>query len=207
MRYRIIKLVLAASLSCLGGCVRMHPTRTGFLTDYSALAPIDKKDRVRIKPVDTEALASIDSFYIEPVQWLADDFGQPASSEKRLIELRDAFQASLGQEFGKIRPIVDEIGPQTAVVRAAVTGVQESKPFVNAFLSLQIAGPMFNGGASVEIEVLTADGRQITAESAGFRGHDWDIVGYFWRANHPRSALRKSARQLAGEMSAADAAP
>jgi hypothetical protein len=185
----------------------MHPTRSGFLTDYSSLVPVDRKQRVRIKPVDATALASIDSFYIEPVQWLADDLGQPASSEKRMVDLRNTLRASLCKELGKIRPIVAEIGPQTAVVRAAVTGIQESKPWANLFLAAQIAGPLFNGGAAVEIEVLSADSSQITAESAGFRGHDWDVVGYFYRPNHSRSALRKAVRQLAGEISAACQTP
>ena len=203
----IFRLLLLTSLGFVGGCIQMHPTRSGFLSDYSELAPIDKKNRVRIKPVDVTALAAIDSFYIEPVSWLADDLGQPASSEKRMIEMRDAFQAALAQELGNIHPIVDEIGPQTAVVRAAVTGIQEPKPFANLFMAVQIAGPLFNGGAAVEIEVLTADGRQMTAESAGFRGHDWDVVGYFWWPNHPCSALRKAARQLASEISAACVTP
>jgi hypothetical protein len=201
MRNRIFSLLLLSSLGTACGCVQMYPTRSGFLSDYSTLTPVDRKGHVRIKPADTAALATIDSFYIEPVQWLADDLGQPASSEKRMLEMRNAFQASLTDELGKIHPVVDTIGPQTAVVRAAVTGIQESKPFANLFMAVQIAGPLFNGGAASEIEVLTADGRQITAESAGFRGHDWDFIGYFWRPNHARSALRKAVRMLAGEIS------
>ena len=203
MRNGIFSLLLVTSTLGASGCVQMHPTRSGFLTDYSDLAPVDKKDRVRVKPIDAAALAEIDSFYIEPVQWLADDLGQPATSDKQMLSLRHSFQTALVTELGKIRPIVDEIGPRTAFVRAAVTGVQESKPFANLFLAVQIAGPLFNGGAVAELEVLTPDGRQIAAESAGFRGHDWDVVGYFWRPNHPRSALRRVARQLAGDLSAA----
>ncbi|MBI3862037.1 MAG: DUF3313 family protein [Planctomycetia bacterium] len=182
----------------------MHPTRSGFLTDYGELAPIDKRDRVRITPVDADALAGIDSFCIEPVEWLADAMGQPATSEKRQVAMQDAFQSALVEELGKIRPIVEEPGPQTAVVRAAVTGVRESRPWVNLFLSAQIAGPLFNGGAAAEIEVLAADGRQIAAESAGFTGHDWDVIGYFWGPNHPRSALRQAARRLARELEACE---
>jgi hypothetical protein len=200
MRHGLFSLLLLSCLITAGGCVQMHPTRSGFLTDYSQLESIDRKQRIRIKPVDAEALASIDSFYIEPVQWLADDMGQPASNQNRMVEMRDEFQQALAKELGKIRPIVTEVGPNTAVVRAAVTGVQEGKPFANLFLALQIAGPLFNGGAVAEIEVLAPDDRQITAESAGFHGHDWDVVGYFWRPNHPKSALRQAARKLAREM-------
>lgn len=206
MQISLFTALLAVVLSTASGCVQMHPTKSGFLSDYSELTPVDKKDRVRIKPIDTTALVAIDSFYIEPVQWLADDLGQPASSEKHMIAMLNAFRAALVEELEKIRPVVDEIGPQTAVVRAAITGVQEAKPFANLFLSVQIAGPVFNGGAAVEIEVLTAEGRQITAESAGFRGHDWDVIGYFWRPNHAKTALRKAARRLACEFSAADQA-
>jgi hypothetical protein len=195
------KVLLLLLLACLApGCINMHPTRSGFLGDYSQLEPINKKDRVRVKPVEAEALDSVDSFYIEPVVWLADDMGQPASSPGNEELIRESLQEALVKELSCIRPIVDEIGPGTAIVRAAVTGVQESKPLENILLMSQILGPFFNGGGVVEIEVLGPRGGQIAAESAAYKAHDWEVIGYFWKPKHAQHAMRRAVKQLACDL-------
>src|SRR5258707_14492925 len=179
MRNGLTSLLLATILGPTCGCVQMHPTRSGYLADYSQLVQVDKKGRIRANPVDTVALAQIDSFYIERVDWLADDLGQPASSARNEAKLRNAMEMALVKELGAIRPIVDEIGPGTARVRSAVTAVQEAKPFANLFMAVQIAGPLFNGGAVAEIEVIGPHGEQIAAQSAAFYGWELDFLGYF----------------------------
>src|SRR5260221_4098479 len=156
------QVMLLLALACLTpGCINMHPTRSGFLGDYSQLEPINKKDRVRVKPVEPGALDAVDSFYIEPIVWLAADMGQPASSPRNEEAILESLQEALVKELSCIRPIVEEIGPGTAIVRAAITGVQESKPIENILLMSQILGPFFNGGGVVEIEVLGPQGGQI----------------------------------------------
>src|SRR5262245_27168016 len=119
------------------GCIHMHPTRSGFLADYSQLEPVDKKARLQVKAVDAAALANVDSFYIEPVAWLADDMGLPANNEDAAEEIGNSLHESLAKELACIRPVVDEIGPGTAVVRSAVTGVRESLPIMNLILTFQ----------------------------------------------------------------------
>ena len=195
--------LLVLALLCLApGCINMHPTRSGFLTDYSALEPIDKRDRVRVKPVACQSLDFVDSFCIEPVVWLADDMGQPASSAKNQEAIRNALQEALVNELSCIRPVVEQAGPGTALVRSAITGVQESKPLENILLMSQILGPFFNGGAVAEIEVLGPSGEQIAAESAAYKARDWEIVGYFWRPKHAKTAMRRAVRQLAKDLEA-----
>jgi|GEM_PF-1336109 len=195
-------LLMIVGTSC--GCVQMYPTRSGFLQDYSQLVTIDRKDRIRATVVDPAALAQVDSFYIEPVVWLADDLGQPASSDRIESKLRNTLELALVTELQEIRPIVDSPGPRTACVRAAVTGIQEAKPFANLFMAVQIAGPLFNGGASAEIEVINPQGEQIAAQSAAFYGYEWDFLGYFWRPSHPNTALKRSAKHFARELEAAN---
>jgi hypothetical protein len=191
----ILILVCASS-----GCIHMHPTRSGFLADYSQLEPVDKRAHLQVKPVDPYALMAVDSFYIEPVAWLADDMGQPANSEGAEEAISTALYDSLEKELKGIRPIVDEVGPHTAIVRSAVTGIRESQPIVNAILIAQIVGPLFNGGASAEIEIIDPEGRQIAAQSVAYRGRDWDLLGFFWRRRHPESAMHRAAEQLAGDL-------
>ncbi len=195
------QLILMLALTGLAsGCINMHPTRSGFLGDYSQLEPINKKDRVRVKPVDPRALDTVDSFYIEPIAWLADDMGQPASSPGNQEVICQSLQEALVKELSLIRPIVDEIGPGTAIVRAAITGVQESKPLENILLMSQILGPFFNGGAVAEIEVLGPRGGQIAAESAAYKARDWEVVGYFWKPTHAENAMRRAVQQLACDL-------
>jgi hypothetical protein len=207
MRNGFLSLLLMMITGASCGCVQMYPTRSGFLTDYSQLVKVDKKDRVRANTVDPAALAQIDSFFIEPVVWLADDLGQPASNAKIETKLQNSLETALVTELSEIRPIVDELGPRTARVRAAVTGIQEAKPFANLFMAVQIAGPLFNGGAVAEIEVINPQGEQIAAQSAAFYGYEWDFLGYFWRPSHANTALKRGAKQFAKELEAANLQP
>ncbi len=196
-------LLIVALLGVAPGCINMHPTRSGFLTDYSALETIDRKDRVRVKAVDSQALDAVDSFFIEPVAWLADDMGQPASNAKNQEAIRNSLQEALVKELSCIRPVVEDVGPGTAIVRSAITGVQESKPLENVLLMSQILGPFFNGGGVAEIEVLGPGGGQIAAESAAYKARDWEVVGYFWKPTHAKKAMRRAAQQLAKDLEAA----
>src|SRR5258708_1909360 len=53
------RLCLFAILCCgslSAGCVRLHPTQCGFLTDYSQLATIDSRGEIRAKAPDFDAL-------------------------------------------------------------------------------------------------------------------------------------------------------
>jgi hypothetical protein len=193
-------IFMVVSAAAVSGCVQMHPTRSGFLGDYSQLVALDRKERIRVKPVEPAALGDVDSFYIAPVEWLADDLGQPASSEKNRDVIRNSLQAALEKELGSIRPVVADIGPKTATVRAAVTGVQESKPLENILLMSQILGPFFNGGAVAEIEVISPGGVQIAAESVAYKGRDWEVLGFFWRPKHAEAAMQRAAEQLSGEI-------
>lgn len=193
-------MLLSLLVAMPSGCVQMHPTRAGFLGDYSELQATNKRGSVRVKPVDAAALENVDSFYIEPVVWLADDLGQPAVREKDAVLFQKTLYESLTKELGPIRPIVDEIGPRTAVVRSAITGVREAQPLVNILLVAQIVGPLFNGGAVAEIEVVGPNGEQIAAQSVAHRGHDWDMLGFFWETTHTVSALRQIGRQLSDDI-------
>jgi hypothetical protein len=198
------RLILLLALGPMAiGCVEMSPTRSGFLTDYSGLREIKHHRRVRVLPVNLQELAEIDSFYIEPVEWLADDMGQPASSPNRAEKIRHALEEQLACRLEEILPVVEleEIGPRTAIVRAAVTGVQESKPLINLLLVTQV-GPIFNGGASAEIEIIGPSGHQVIAESVAYTGHEWELLGFFKKSEHSVSAMRRAAKRLVRELRA-----
>ena len=190
--------------------MQSYPTRSGFLTDYSHLRPIYSgcrpigRDETRfVRSAAPRALENIDSFYIEPVRWVADDLGQPASTPENAERIRHALEISIANELGTIRPIVSTVGPHTARVRAAVTGVQESKPIMN-LVTFILTGPLFNGSATAEIEVIDPCGVQIAAESIAKRGKEWDLLGFFQSSRHSESALQQVAEQLAKDVQLGD---
>ena len=192
------------ALTC--GCVQMHPTRSGYLSGYRGFDRIDSKYRVigkgdarLVRWASACDLQGIDSFFIEPVAWLADDLGQPASSPERAACIREAFHEALTDQLGTIRPIVDSRGPRTAVVRSAVTGIQEAKPLVNLAI-LVFSGPLFNGGAVVEVEITDPDGAQLAAESVAVQGRDWEIIGFFHRHRHAERSVGRAASILADDL-------
>ena len=200
-------MVIACAGAFLGaGCVQMHPTRSGYLSSYRGLDRVESRFRVigkgdarLVRWADACDLRGIDSFVIEPVVWLADDLGQPASSPERGESIRRAFHEALAEELGEIRPIVREAGPRTAVVRAAVTGIQEAKPIVNLVI-LAFSGPLFNGGAVVEVEILDPNGEQVSAESVAVQGRDWEALGFFHRHRHAERSVRRAASLVADDL-------
>jgi len=199
-------LVLSGLLSAFVGCVQMHPTRSGFMSDYSRLRRVEshcrslgRGDARLIRSPRPSRFASVDSFYVEPVVWLADDLGQPASSAANAEQIRRSLKAALVEELSAIRPVVGTIGPHTAIVRSSVTGVQESKAIIN-FITLALSGPLFNGGAVVEVEIVDQDGTQLAAESVAVQGREWEVFGFFHKPRHAVNAVRRAAAYIAQDL-------
>jgi hypothetical protein len=59
-----------------------------------------------------------------------------------------------------------------------------------------VAVPLFNGGGTVEAEVIAPDGRQIAVVVAALPGRAWDVLGFYTWQGHAESAMRRSAGQL-----------
>ena len=191
------------ALGFLGGCASMRPTHSGFLEDYSRLTPTTDfinwgggVHRVQVALPEAHDLDGVDSFYLEPIAWLAPDDDWLGASPSRRKRVSSALEVALRTKLAKIRPVVATPGPATAIVRAAVTDVKSSRPVINAILSVIAFGPISNGGASVEAEIRAADGHQIAAVDGGSAGGFIDQWGYYTRTGHPKTA----AWRLAGEL-------
>ena len=108
-------------------------------------------------------------------------------------------ETALAEQLCAIRPIVKTLGPRTAIVRSSVTGVQESKTIVNV-ITLALSGPLFNGGAAVEIEIVDQDGTQLAAESVAVQGREWEVFGFFHKPRHAVNAVRRAAVYVADDL-------
>jgi hypothetical protein len=193
----LVSCFAAVGLVALCGCADVKPTRSGYLKDYSALRPAKEGDKkLEVKRAPAEAVARVDSFYIEDVAWRSPrPKGTAETVEKQepvLAKLREA----LREELSKVKPVVDRPGERTARVRAAVTDAVNAHVILNIIMTI-IAVPVSNGGATVEAEVLSPDGgRQVAAVDFARPGGLFDVVGYYWPDDHAKQACRKAAVRL-----------
>jgi Protein of unknown function (DUF3313) len=201
----LIALLLAATST---GCASYRPTQSGYLSDYSLL----QKDPIHLNyglgpqrnnshNASAEEASRVDSYYIEPVQWLVSEQSRAGGDPKRQQVLTSTLEAQLKEQLGTLKPIVDEPGPNTARVRAAITDVRLSRPLLNAAMMATLItpvfiGPIFNGGGFVEAEVIGPDGRQLSAITCASGGGPIDLFGYYTKAGHAKKAMRRSAKEL-----------
>lgn len=202
-------LGLSTLMLATSGCAVNHPTKSGYLSSYAAMTP----DRfhlnygVGLQRAETfEAAAAdlveIDSYYIEPVAWRVDPHSRGGRSTERRDWLCRELAATLHEQLGQTKPVVDAPGPRTARVRAAITVVQLSRPVTNVILTATMIspygiGPVFYGGGAVEAEVIAPDGRQIAAVTSASTGGWFDLLGYYARSDHARKAMKRCAGELA----------
>ena len=190
------------------GCAAYQPTRSGYLSDYSQLQKdpfhlnyglgLERNQSHDAAPAEA---AQVDSYYIEPVQWLVSESSRGAGNVERREMLTSALHEQLREQLCMLKPVVDQPGPNTARVRAAITEVKLSRPLLNVALLATIVtpviiGPIFNGGGFVEAEVIGPDGRQISAISCASGGGMLDVTGYYLKGGHARKAMRRAAKEL-----------
>jgi hypothetical protein len=190
------------------GCASYRPTQSGYLSDYSRL----QKDPIHLnrglglqrnKSLDASPaeVSQVDSYYIEPVQWLVSESSRAGGDPERQQLLTSTLEEQLREQLGTLKPIVDQPGPNTARVRAAITDVKLSRPLLNAAMMVTVItpvfiGPIFNGGGFVEAEVIGPDGRQMAAISCASGGGPIDILGYYIKSSHAKKAMRRSVKEL-----------
>ena len=156
---RLAGLIAALAAILSGpGCASYRPGQSGYLSDYSRLQkdPIHLNhglglQRAKSHDATPEELGQVDSYYIEPVQWLVAESSRAGGNPDRRDYLTSTLDCALKEQLGKLKPIVDQPGPRTARVRSAITDVKLSHPLLNlallgTFVTPVWVGPMFNGG-------------------------------------------------------------
>jgi hypothetical protein len=192
-----------AAVTLASGCAVMKPTETGFLDDYSELLPTGHhrnwgfgRHNVEAQHRAPDDLEGVDSFYIEPITWLAREDDWLGPNDWRRESVTNAFRAALRWKLGWIRPIVEEPGPKTARVRAAITDVKATRAITNTVVSSLAWVWVSNGGAAVEVEVVAPDGHRIAAVDGGATGGIFDYVGYYLWVSHSRTSVRRLADEV-----------
>lgn len=175
---------LAAVLLCgVTGCSTTRQARSvtpsGFLgSDVYALMKPGTGDQAKLRyvrpDVDWAKFTKVD---IEPVQlWTGEKDSQLAKlSEKDQETLTSFFYTSLVKELGKNMTVVNQPGPDTLVVRAAITEAKKCRPVSNLTTTLVPFGVALNLLKTVAFGKGIGVG-DVQVEGAFYDGGDNELV-------------------------------
>ena len=191
----------AAMSACLitGACASLQPTHTGFLNDYESLRPNTAQPSEGAFRKSGLDLGHYHAFMIAPVVFKSAGHGDP--DPKALQTLTSDYQEALRSVFAKRLEQANEPGPGVVIVRAAVTGVCQAHPVVNALAMAAVFVPVTAGAASSEAEVIdSVSGERLAALQGvtnGGRAFLGGPVGYLSSYGQARRALTRQADHLA----------
>ncbi|MGE5611688.1 MAG: DUF3313 family protein [Bacillota bacterium] len=187
--------LLALAALAIAGCANVKPTHSGYLSDYSQVQADPNHHKLEIHHANSIDLQNIDSFYIEEVAWKSPRPKGTVAHPDRQTSMLKSLREALQKDLATIKPVVDSPGPHTARVHAAITDEVDSEYILNILASI-VAGPVSNGGATVEAEILAPDGHQIAAVSVARAGGLFDVLGYYLPHDHAKQACRTASRDL-----------
>lgn len=191
----------AAMSACLitGACASLQPTHTGFLNDYESLRPNTAQPSEGAFRKSGLDLGHYRAFMIAPVVFKSAGHGDP--DLKAVETLTSDYQEALRSAFAQRLEQANEPGPDVVIVRAAVTGVCQAHPVVNALTMAAVFVPVTAGAASSEAEVIdSVSGERLAALQGvtnGGRAFLGGPVGYLSSYGQARRALTRQADHLA----------
>lgn len=122
---RIALPVVCGLLLCGCAAQQLPPKPTGFLIDYSKLAP-GKEGQMGLRYVSPDLrLADYDAVLVSRVQtWLKGEGQDKNIDAGTLHEMVRYFEDALIREVGKHMPVTDTLGPRVLVLRVGITGIE-----------------------------------------------------------------------------------
>jgi hypothetical protein len=198
----VFRTALIVSALVLGACARQETTRTGFLHDYSAMAPSSGGS---LAYRAAAGAAGYTAFIVDDVVYMPGAKSE-ALDETDIAALRAHFKSVAHTAFARDFRAVDSAGPGVLRVRLAITGIDKASAVLN-YVTTPLAGPVSNGGASSEAEIVdSVSGVRLTALSTHsnatpFKG---GLLGYYTKLGHAKSLLQRHAEQLRDQLAAAN---
>jgi hypothetical protein len=201
----------AAVSACLlsAACASLQPTHTGFLSDYDSMQPNTAQPSEGAFRKSGLEVGHYRAFMIAPVVFKST--GHAEADPKTEEALATYYQEALRSVFAKHLEQVNEPGPDVLMVRAAVTGVRQAYPVVNAIAMAAVFVPVTAGAASSEAEVVdSVSGERLAALQGvtnGGRAFLGGPVGYLESYGQARRALTRQADHLATVLFASGRGP
>lgn len=129
------------------GCQTQMTKPSGFLSTYSNLAKVNDSTW---RYVNEQQLAACESFYIAPIQVLVNEYSgttlTPEQKQQAAAQFRQVIDRKL---LGHYR-VVDQPGPDTGVLRAAITTAYK----VGTSLGLGLEGEIINPKTGKQIAAV-----------------------------------------------------
>ncbi len=191
MTNRLIALLFLGT--ALSACAAQETTRSGFMTDYSQLQQSAEGDlRFSARPT-----AAYNAFLVDDVAYMPNGKSAPLTTTE-IDALRAHHKAAAEAAFAETFQKAAAPAPGVMRIRLAITGVDKADTTLN-YVSTLLVGPLSNGGASSEGEVVDSiSGARLAALSTHtnatpFKG---GLFGYYSELGHAKAVLERHVAQL-----------
>lgn len=194
----------------MGGCASQETTSTGFIQSQTK-APINltaaqnDSNEYTFK-TSKESISSYHSFMIDEVTFRPGPKMPLETTDEIRADLKQTYTDALREAFGLRLKYVQQPGPGTLRVKAAITGYERANVALNIVTSALI-GPVTAGGAASEAIALDSlTNVPILALATHSNGTPLmgGPVGYFTQHGHARRALARHAEALADLLAPAE---
>lgn len=180
MKMPVLKALICCAILGVGGCAssQVDPSQySGFLKDYSRLKPAESATGAPVmRWIDPDVkLSKYTQVYIEPSQFYPRPQPTAVISAQTLQSITRYFDTALQRELGKNLRVVNGPGPDTLIVRPAISAVSTStqglKPYevvplalVAAAVNTAAGGRDQNVAIATEAAFLDADTQKVLAQ-------------------------------------------
>lgn len=186
-RYLFLSLILLGlfALTQFGCGGAGEAARTGFLKDYSQLAPHPEVDG-RFRYINPNIDASkYNKFIVDPVAINLSKKGRERNIDaKEMKKLAKYFRKRIAVELNKGYQIVRRPGPNVIRIRTSISDVDKTNPFLNIHPVTKLMGGGL-GGAGAEMELVDSlTGQRIAAAIDNQKGSRLSMgAGLTWYGN------------------------
>jgi hypothetical protein len=191
-------MLLAAAALLLGACANQETTRSGFLRDYSRMAPDASGALVERAAGGPQAVAArYRAFMIDDVAYLPGARSEHASAAE-IAELRAHYKDAAVKVFAQHYVHTATPGPDVLRIRLAITGIDKADATLN-YIATPLVGPVSNGGASSEGEIVdSTTGKRLAALSVHTNANPFKggLFEYYTRLGHAKAVLARHAAEL-----------
>lgn len=191
------RAALVALVATTAACAGQHTTRTGFIGTAEAPAADPTRDVVYV--ADASRWSGYTAVIVERPTFVPGPAVPDAPHPDDVAALTATYGRALEEAFGARFPLADAPGPGVLRVRAAVTGYTLADVVTNV-IATPLVGPVRNGGAATEAEIVdSVTGERLAALATHTNGFLFreGPVPFFVRRGHAERALADHARRLA----------
>jgi Protein of unknown function (DUF3313) len=193
--FKFYQLMVLFALA-LSGCAGQKTTNSGFLAHYEQLqVSKDGNDNFVYQSPD---ISKYHAFMVDDPVFIPGEKSDKEIDADDLKEIKSAFKDAVIESFSERFSHANTADSDVMRIKLAITGVEKPIYWLN-YLAMALAGPVSNGGASSESEIVdSVTGKRLAAlcthtNADPFHG---GILGYFTSYRHARNILADHAKEL-----------